>query len=200
MPRQKPTASICSAARSLELLGDRWVLLLIREVLFGTRRFEDFAAHLGIARNVLSDRLAKLVKAGVLLQVPLRTDGRRQGYRLSEMGEDLIPVLVALMQWGDRWLQTPDTIPIRVIERSTGKELPRMRTRNAAGKELGFADLDWAPGPGASHPSIAPLIAAYETQRRIDPRPIPTARPTRQARATRRAARKPTPRSEASTS
>jgi DNA-binding HxlR family transcriptional regulator len=158
-------------------LGDRWVLLLIREVLFGTRRFEDFAAHLGIARNVLSNRLAKLVKAGVLVQVPLRTDGRRQGYRLSEMGEDLIPVLVGLMQWGDRWLQTPDTIPIRVIERSTGKELPRMRARNAAGKEIGFRDLDWAPGPGARHPSIAPLIAAYETQRRIEPRPIPTAVP-----------------------
>src|ERR1700722_2276700 len=118
---------MCSAARSLELLGDRWVLLLTREVVFAPRRFEDFAAHLGIARNVLSDRLAKLVEAGVLVQAPLRVDGRRQGYRLSEMGEDLVPVLVALMQWGDRWLQTPDTIPIRAIERPPGKEVPRRR-------------------------------------------------------------------------
>jgi DNA-binding HxlR family transcriptional regulator len=197
VPRQKPIASVCSAARSLELLGDRWVLLLIREVLFGTRRFEDFAAHLGIARNVLSNRLAKLVKAGVLVQVPLRIDGRRQGYRLSEMGEDLVPVLVALMQWGDRWLQTPDTIPIRVIERATGKELLRMRPRNAAGKELGFRDFDWAPGPGARHPNIAPLIAAYEAQRRIEPRPIPEVLTARQA--TKRAPRKSTLRNGAPT-
>ena len=196
MPRVKPTDSMCSAARSLQLLGDRWVLLLIREVVFGTRRFEDFAAHLGIARNVLSDRLAKLVEAGVLVQAPLRVDGRRQGYRLSEMGEYLIPVLVALMQWGDRWLQTPDSIPIRVIERATGKELPRMRARNAAGKELGFRDLDWAPGPGARHPSIAPLIEAYEAQRRIEPRPIPKAVTPPVKRATRKA----TLRNEASTS
>ena len=197
MPRQKPIASVCSAARSLELLGDRWVLLLIREVLFGTRRFEDFAAHLGMARNVLSNRLAKLVKAGVLVQAPLRIDGRRQGYRLSEMGEDLVPVLVALMQWGDRWLQTPDTIPIRVIERATGKELLRMRPRNASGKELGFRDFDWAPGPGAGHPSIAPLIEAYEAQRRIEPRPIPQAVTTRPA--TKRASRKSTLRNGAPT-
>jgi DNA-binding HxlR family transcriptional regulator len=189
---------MCSAARSLELLGDRWVLLLIREVVFGTRRFEDFAAHLGIARNVLSDRLAKLVEAGVLVQAPLRVDGRRLGYRLSEMGEDLVPVLVALMQWGDRWLQTPATVPIRVIERASGKELARMRPRNAAGKELGIRDLDWAPGPGARHPSIAPLIAAYEAQRRIEPRPIPTAVTMRSA--TKRSPRKSTLRNEAPTS
>jgi DNA-binding HxlR family transcriptional regulator len=193
MPRLKSIDSMCSAARSLNLLGDRWVLLLIREVVFGTRRFEDFAAHLGIARNVLSDRLAKLVKAGVLVQTPLRVDGRRQGYRLSEMGEDLIPVLVALMQWGDRWLQQPDCIPIRVVERRTGKELPRMRARNAAGKELGLRDLDWAPGPGASHPSIAPLIEAYEAQRLIEPRPIPKARVAAKRGARQTAQRHETP-------
>jgi DNA-binding HxlR family transcriptional regulator len=175
MPRFKPSESLCSVVRSLDLLGDRWTLLLIREVVFGTRRFDDFAAHLGIARNVLSARLAKLVEAGILMQEPLQAEGRRQGYRLTAMGEDLLPVLMALMQWGDRWLQTPDTVPVRVVERSTGKALPHLRVRNAAGKDLGLADLDWEPGPGAGHPLMAPLVAAYEAQRRTAPRPVPEA-------------------------
>lgn len=173
MPRLKPNTSMCSAARSLELLGDRWTLLLIREVMFGTRRFDDFAAHLGIARNVLSSKLSGLLAAGILEQRPQRQDAKRLGYHLTEMGEGLLPVLVALLQWGDRWLQTPDSIPLRVIERASGEELAPIRLRNAAGKELSRRELDWAPGPGAAHPSIAPLAAAYEAQRRIVPRPIP---------------------------
>ncbi|SFU40585.1 transcriptional regulator, HxlR family [Polaromonas sp. YR568] len=175
MPRFKPSESLCSVVRSLDLLGDRWTLLLIREVVFGTRRFDDFAAHLGIARNVLSTRLAKLVEAGVLMQEPLQAEGRRQGYRLTEMGEDLLPVLMSLMQWGDRWLQTPETIPIRIVERATGKPLPALRVRNAAGQVLALADLDWEPGPGAGNPLMAPLVAAYEAQRRTGPRPVPEA-------------------------
>jgi DNA-binding HxlR family transcriptional regulator len=180
MPRIKQTESICSVVRALDLLGDRWSLLLIREVVFGTRRFDDFAAHMGIARNVLSNRLSRLVSVGILVQAPLRTDGSRMGYKLGAMGEDLVPVLVALMQWGDRWLHTPDSIPIRLLERSTGKEIPRMRLRGTTGQELGLRELDWAPGPGAGHPAAAALIQAYESQRRIEPRPIPQA-PARKA-------------------
>ncbi|MBI5906999.1 MAG: helix-turn-helix transcriptional regulator, partial [Burkholderiales bacterium] len=121
MPRLKPNTSMCSVARSLELLGDRWTLLLIREVVFGTRRFDDFAVHLGIARNVLAAKLSALVKAGILEQKPLRQDAKRLGYHLTDMGEGLLPVLVALLQWGDRWLQTPASIPLRMIERATGE-------------------------------------------------------------------------------
>lgn len=189
MPRLKANESACSVAKSLELLGDRWVFLLIREVLFGTRRFDDFAAHLGIARNILANRLAKLVEAGVLIQVPLRDDARRQGYRLGEMGEDLIPALLALMQWGDRWLQNAASVPLRILERSTGREIAPLRTRSAAGKELKIRDLDWAPGPGANHPSIKPLLAAYETLRRVEPRPVPKAPAAR--KGTRRQASNP---------
>jgi DNA-binding HxlR family transcriptional regulator len=175
MHRNQQDESICSVVRALDLLGDRWSLALIREVVFGTRRFDDFAAHLGIARNVLSNRLARLVAAGILVQAPLRTDGTRMGYKLGAMGEDLIPVLVALMQWGDRWLQTPATIPLRLLERGSGREIPRMQVRGAAGHPLGLRELDWAPGPGAGNPRAAALIAAYEAQRRVEPRPIPPA-------------------------
>lgn len=167
---------MCSIARSLDLLGDRWTLLLVREILFGTRRFDDFASHLGIARNVLSQRLAKLVEAGILVRTPLKADGRRLGYLLTPMGEDLAPALIALMQWGDRWLHTPRTIPIRVIERSSGKEVRPLQVLGGSGSPLALEDLDWAPGPGASHPAIAPLVRAYEAQRAIPPRPIPVVR------------------------
>lgn len=197
MPRLKTNESMCSAARSLELLGDRWALLLIRELMFGTHRFDDFASHLGIARNVLSDRLSRLTAAGILVQRPLRDDALRQGYYLTEMGEGLLPVLVSLLQWGDRWLQTPDTVPLRVIERASGADLAPIRLRSANGAELTRRDLDWAPGPGAGHPSIAPLAAAYEAQRRHDPRPVPPAPSQRHPRpAASRPGPKPTPKAK----
>jgi DNA-binding HxlR family transcriptional regulator len=175
MPRLKPNDSFCSVAKAIDLLGERWMLLLIREVAFGTRRFDDFIANLGIARNVLTARLNRLVEAGVLEQAPLRSDGRRMGYRFTPMGEELLPMLIGFMQWGDRWLQTPESIPVRVLERATGKLLPRVSVRNAAGEVLGLRDVDWEPGPGASHPQVAALVAAYEAQRTRAPRPVPAA-------------------------
>ncbi len=147
MPRLKINESPCSAARALDILGDRWTLLLIREVVFGTHRFDDFAEHLGIARNVLSARLAMLVENGILEQEPVDSESRRYGYHLTLMGLDLLPVLVSLMQWGD----------------------------NKAGKALAFKDLDWMPGPGADDPRIAALVTAYESQRSTVPRPVPSA-------------------------
>ncbi|MDB5918174.1 MAG: transcriptional regulator [Massilia sp.] len=173
MPRLRVNDSPCSAAQALEVLGDRWTLLLIREVAFGTRRFDDFVAHLGIARNILSTRLNALTAADILVQVPVRDDALRMAYHLTEKGQDLLPVLIALLQWGDRWLQTPASIPVRLIERASGQVLEPMRPRNRSGKPLTLAELDWIPGPGSTDPRIAPLVAAYEKQRRIEPRPIP---------------------------
>lgn len=174
MPRLKTNVSPCSVARSLEILGDRWTLLLIREVVFGTHRFDDFAEHLGIARNVLSARLAKLVENGILEQEPLDSEAKRNGYHLTLMGLDLLPVLVSLMQWGDRWLQTPASIPLQIVERKSGKKIPDMRPCNNAGKPLAFKELDWTPGPGADDPRIVDLVAAYESQRPLVPRPVPS--------------------------
>lgn len=185
MPRLKPNDSCCSVAKAIDLLGERWMLLIVREVAFGTRRFDDFIANLGIARNVLTNRLATLVAAGVLEQQPLRSDGRRMGYRFTPMGEELMPMLIGFMQWGDRWLQTPDSVPVRVLERATGKLLPSVRIRNDEGKALGLRDLDWEPGPGAGHPQVAALVKAYEAQRVATPRPVPAsptaAKPARKA-------------------
>lgn len=184
MPTRKANKSFCSAARALEVLGDRWTFLLIREVVFGTRRFDEFVSHLGIARNVLTTRLNALIDADILVQLPIRDDALRTGYHLTEKGRDLLPALIALVQWGDRWLQTPDSIPIRIIERSSGKELEPIRPRNRSGKALMLRDIDWMPGPGAGDPHIAPLIAAYEQQRHIEPRPIPSPKKSKKEKAT----------------
>lgn len=173
MPRLKANESVCSIARSLELVGDRWSLLLIREVLFGTHRFDEFTSHLGISRNVLTQALRRLTDGGILAQKPLKQDTRRQGYYLTEKGEGLLPVLVAILQWGDQWLQTPDSVPMRVIERATGESLAPLRLRSRKGRELARRDLDWAPGPGALHPSVAHIAADYERQRWRPPLNVP---------------------------
>ena len=165
MPRLKSNTSMCSVARSLDLIGERWTLLIIREVFFGTRRFDDFQSHLGISRNVLADRLAKLVRAGILAQAPLHEQTLRNGYVLTEAGYDLVPTLVALLQWGDRWMQTPDTVPVRIVERKTGRPIAPVTVHSETGKPLALEDLGWLPGPGANHPSIAPLVKAYARQR-----------------------------------
>jgi len=179
MATRKATKYFCSAARALEVLGDRWTFLLIREVVFGTRRFDEFVSHLGIARNVLTTRLNALIDADILVQLPIRDDAIRTGYHLTEKGRDLLPALIALVQWGDRWLQTPDSIPIRIVERESGRVLEQMRPCNRSGKALTLRDIDWMPGPGAADPQIAPLIAAYEQQRCVEPRPIPVLKKTK---------------------
>lgn len=184
MPRLRVNQSPCSAARALEVLGDRWTLLLIREVVFRTRRFDEFAAHLGIARNILTARLNALIAADILVQVPVRDDALRMAYHLTERGHDLLPVLIALLQWGDRWLQTPDSIPVQIIERGSDKVLESMWPRNQSGKALTLRDLDWVPGPGSTDPRIAPLIAAYEKQRRIDPRATLAPKKTKKGKST----------------
>lgn len=95
----------CSIQRTLDIVGEKWTFLVLREAFNGVRRFDDFQARLGCARNVLSARLATLVDHGVLARAPYREEGSRTRveYRLTEKGRDLFPVLLALMQWGDRW-------------------------------------------------------------------------------------------------
>lgn len=93
----------CSIARTLEVIGDRWTLLILRDVFRGVRRFEQLHRDLGIARNLLTDRLGRLVEEGVLVKVPYQDRPPRYEYRLSPKGADLSPALIALMHWGDRW-------------------------------------------------------------------------------------------------
>src|SRR5947209_433167 len=111
--RGVPLSSLhCSVARTLDVVGERWSLLVLRDAFNGVRRFEDFAARLPIARNVLTNRLQTLVAHGVLERLPYQEHPPRYEYRLTPKGRDLYPVIIALLQWGDRYLAGEDGPPI----------------------------------------------------------------------------------------
>lgn len=143
-------SQICSVARALEVVGEWWTLLIVREAFFGTQRFTDFEAKLGIAKNVLSERLAKLVEAGVLERTPVVGRGNPQIYALTARGRELLPVVVALMQWGDRWIHGRNHAPVRVLDRKTGKEVAQIKVTTPEGKPLSLDDVVVVPGPGAN--------------------------------------------------
>lgn len=138
----------CSIARSLELIGDRWTLLIIRDALRGVRRFDDFRARLGVAHNVLSDRLARLTEAGVFERRLYQQRPDRYEYHLTEQGRDLWPVLMSLLVWGDRYL-APEGPPLLVLHRNCGGRLTPQLTCADCEAHLGPGDVELRPGPGA---------------------------------------------------
>src|SRR3954468_24871940 len=111
---------VCSAARALEIVGERWTLLILRDALLGVRRFDDFQASLGIARNVLADRLARPVDAGVLEKRAYSERPPRHEYRLTDKGRDLWPLVHSLARWGDRHDAPPDGPPMLFVHRDCG--------------------------------------------------------------------------------
>jgi DNA-binding HxlR family transcriptional regulator len=102
----------CSIARSMDLLGDWWTPLVLRDAYFGIKRFEDFQRDLGIGRNVLTQRLNRLVDEGLFERVPYQEHPPRYEYALTDMGRDFMPVLMAMSAWGDRWLAGPEGPPV----------------------------------------------------------------------------------------
>ncbi|CUJ75355.1 transcriptional regulator [Pseudomonas aeruginosa] len=127
MPTRKPMNDApCPVARSVDLIGDRWSLLIVRDAFDGMRRFGDFQRSLGVARNILSDRLRKLVDAGVL-ETQAASDGTAyQEYVLTAKGENLFPIVVALRQWGEQHLFERGERHSVLIDTRTGKPIPRM--------------------------------------------------------------------------
>lgn len=144
----------CSIARALEILGDGWTLMILREAFLGTRRFADFESHLGISKNVLSHRLQHLVDHGILETVDAGRHGSRFEYQLAPIGKDLITVLTALRQWGDRWIFGEGKEPLLVMDRQTGCPIERVRIRDRSGTPLHPRDLVLRPGPGASRETL----------------------------------------------
>jgi DNA-binding HxlR family transcriptional regulator len=138
----------CSIARPASVLGDRWTLVILRQAFSGIKRYEDFQTSLGISRSLLSERLGKLVEAGILRREPYKDAIRtRERYRLTEMGLDLYPVLMALREWGDRYM-AEDGPPINVRHRDCGGE-PRIHLRcDRCGEEVGPRDAEPKAGPG----------------------------------------------------
>jgi DNA-binding HxlR family transcriptional regulator len=135
----------CSIAKALELLGERWTLLVIREAFLGTRRFEGFAERLDIARNVLTARLARLVEEGVLERVRYQERPERFEYRLTEKGLDLWPTIVSLLQFGDRYY-APDGPSVVLRHRGCGGEVDDHRMCADCGAPLTARDAVALPG------------------------------------------------------
>lgn len=144
---------VCSIARTLELVGDRWTLLIVRDALRGVRRFDDFRTKLGLAQNVLSDRLSRLTEAGVLERHRYQERPDRYEYHLTQQGKDLWPALMSMLLWGDRYL-APDGPPLLVTHRDCGGRLTEHLTCAECGASLGYGDVETAPGPG-SRESVA---------------------------------------------
>jgi len=124
----------CSLAQTLEVIGERWSLLIIRDASFGVRRFDDFQRSLGIARNVLSDRLTRLTRDGVLERVP--AEKGRFEYRLTEQGWDLQPALLALTQWGDKYKPHPEGARLTFVDKESGNPIQPIAVQAADGRTL----------------------------------------------------------------
>lgn len=141
----------CSIKRTLEVIGEKWTLLVLREAFFGVKRFEDFQRIIGCASNVLSARLATLVDQGVLRRKPYRDPGTRQRYeyQLTEMGVELFPILVALTQWGDRWTADPDGPAVDLLHNNCNEPVGVTLTCAAGHGPLTARDTHGTPGPGA---------------------------------------------------
>lgn len=131
----------CSVARALDDVGDWWSLLIVRQAMYGTRRFVDFQKELGIARNILGARLSKLVDNQVLKKVDVGESGQRYEYRLTAKGRDLFTVLVALRQWGDRWNRAEDDPPLRLVDRRLKQPLQPVKALDAEGREVTLLDV-----------------------------------------------------------
>ena len=144
----------CSTAQSLEVVGEWWTLLIVRDAFFGVRRFEDFQRRLGISRSVLTNRLNRLVEEGILDTRPYETRPPRVEYVLTEKGFDLFPVLVALQQWGDRWSSPKPPVVLRHLG---CRKLTRPHlVCSACGERVGPQDVTATPGPGAVDPNMLP--------------------------------------------
>ena len=140
----------CSIARSLEVLGEKWTLLVVREAFFGRTRFAEFRERLGIAPDVLTDRLATLVDAGVFVRRAYREPGEREReeYVLTDEGRALLPVLGALVQWGDEYRPTGFGPATRYTDARSGEGV-RLAFVDPSGREVPLDDITVVRGPGA---------------------------------------------------
>ena len=140
-------SEVCSVARTLSIVGDRWTLLVLREAFLGVRRFDRFQERLGTARNVLTERLDKLVDHGVLERRPYQDNPPRFEYRLTEKGLALYPVIMSLVAWGDRWMDEGLGRPLEHIHNECGKVMLPVQVCSECGDPIHAKNVRVRPGP-----------------------------------------------------
>jgi DNA-binding HxlR family transcriptional regulator len=138
----------CSVAQCLEVVGEWWSLLIVRDAFLGVTRFDDFQARLGISRNILNMRLNHLVDNEILDRVPYQDHPPRSEYRLTEKGRDLWHVITAMRQWGDRWA-APDGPPLKIRHKDCGRLVQAVPVCSHCGEALEPRSVSAVPGPGA---------------------------------------------------
>src|SRR3984957_15509373 len=166
-------AQYCPVASTLEVIGERWTVLIIRDVFMGIRRFDDLQRHLGVARNILQVRLERLVEESILVKRPYQERPLRSEYRLTEKGADLWPVLVSMLKWGDRYGLDGGERPMILQHRDCGGELDDRRRCLTCGADVTVAEAiairtrahRRGPGTGAA-------IAETETEMESTPAPV----------------------------
>jgi len=155
----------CSLAQTLSVIGEHWTMMIIRDAFFGIRRFDEFQKDLGIARNILSDRLKKLVTNGILEKTV--TPGSTE-YRLTQKGLALQPIMIAMTHWGDAYLPHPEGRRITFVDRRDEKPIRTMAVHAADGRRLKPKEVRARPGPGLSRdhtPNARPLpLSAAESE------------------------------------
>ena len=137
----------CPLPAAVELIGEKWAFLILRGAFNDLQHFEEFQAGLGIARNILSDRLAKMVAGGILQRTPDPSDRRKVIYSLTPKGEALMPVVLALRQWGEEWGSGPADIVL--VDKNTGLPVRKICVQSEEGQVMKNGDLIWAARSGA---------------------------------------------------
>lgn len=145
----------CSVAQCVEIVGEWWSILILRDAFLGVTRFDRFQERLGISRNILNQRLARLVDEGIMERVPYSDRPVRYDYRLTDKGRDLWPVITAMRQWGDRYA-APDGPPIRVVHKACGQPSEAVLVCSACGEPVTARDFRVERGPGYREDLIAP--------------------------------------------
>src|SRR6202049_4970341 len=138
----------CPVARSLDVLGDWWSLVIIRDALLGLRRFGEFQKNIGLAKNILAVRRRALVEHGILKTVPASDGSAYQEYVLTAKGRGVFPVLVALRQWSEEFSGEAEGFATRLVDRNKGRPVRKLELRSRDGRLLGDGDTELRPSPG----------------------------------------------------
>ena len=140
--QHKALLAECALPAALEAVGERWSFLILRGVFNGLHHFEEFQSTLGIARNILSNRLGRLVEHEILRREPDPADRRKVAYRLTDKGRALLPALIALRQWGERWISGMPSNPV-LVDRQSRRPVAPIAVRAADGRALQLNELEW---------------------------------------------------------